>query len=189
MDSDGPSTIALTVATADWRTATQPLERRCAEVVQASLARATAELGLPGSLAAAEVSLLLTDDAAIQALNAAYRGQDRPTNVLSFPAWAPADLATPLPPGAPLLLGDIALAYQTCAREAAAEGKPLSDHLAHLLVHGCLHLLGLDHAAEAEAVAMEQLETRILAELGIPDPYATPAGQAERMPVSAGPGR
>jgi len=115
--------------------------------------------------AGASVSLLLSDDAAIQRLNASFRGKDTPTNVLSFPA--------PVMPGDPEpSLGDIALAYETCAREAEAEGKALADHLTHLVIHGTLHLLGHDHETDAEAEAMEALETRVLAGLGIADPYA-----------------
>jgi probable rRNA maturation factor len=88
--------------------------------------------------------------------------------VLAFPAWEP---GAEIPPGAPLLLGDVVLALETVAREAMEQGKPLADHLSHLIVHGVLHLLGYDHATEAEAVAMESLETSILASLGVPDPY------------------
>lgn len=113
----------------------------------------------------ASVSLMLGNDAAIRRLNASFRGKDKPTNVLSFPApRMPGDLAP--------MLGDIALAYETCAGEAEAEGKTLPDHLSHLIVHGILHLLGHDHETDAEAEAMEALEIRILAGLGIADPYA-----------------
>jgi probable rRNA maturation factor len=94
-------------------------------------------------------------------LNGRWRGRPEPTNVLSFPAT-----------GRTETLGDIAIAYQTTAREAEAEGKPFADHLAHLAVHGFLHLLGYDHQSDAEAAAMERLEAAILARLGIGDPYA-----------------
>ena len=104
---------------------------------------------------------------------------DAPTNVLSFPAAASA----PPAPGAPLLLGDVVLAFETVAAEAAAQGKPLADHLAHLVVHGVLHLLGFDHEADAEAERMEALETRLLAGLGIADPYRAAGG--ERMADAA----
>jgi probable rRNA maturation factor len=110
---------------------------------------------------AGDVTVLLADDAAVQELNRAHRGQDKPTNVLSFPAAASA---------APHL-GDVALAYETCAREAEEQGKPLADHLKHLVAHGVLHLLGWDHQTEAEALAMEARERDILAGLGTPDPY------------------
>jgi probable rRNA maturation factor len=110
-----------------------------------------------------ELAIVLTDDAAIRTLNRTWRGKDEPTNVLSFPA--------PSTPGAPRLLGDIVIAYETTAREALAEGKPFGDHLAHLAVHGYLHLAGHDHEADAEADAMETLEIAILARLKVPNPY------------------
>jgi probable rRNA maturation factor len=112
-----------------------------------------------------EVSLVLADDAAVQVLNRDWRGQDKPTNVLSFSA--------PEPPGGADLrhLGDIVLACETLVREAEAEGKSLRDHAAHLVVHGTLHLLGYDHEAEGQAEIMEALEVKALARLGIPDPY------------------
>ncbi len=110
------------------------------------------------------ITVLLTDDAAVQQLNADFRGKDASTNVLSFPA---AESARPH-------LGDIALAYGVCAREAEAQGKPLAHHLMHLTVHGVLHLLGYDHESDAEAEAMEGIERAILSELGVPDPYAHP---------------
>jgi len=114
--------------------------------------------------------LLACDDARIAALNAAHRGRAAPTNVLSWPAYAvlPPDAA----PGAvPRHLGDLALALETVAAEAGAASIPLKDHAMHLILHGCLHLLGHDHATEAEAAVMEGIETRVLAELGIGDPY------------------
>jgi len=115
---------------------------------------------------AAEVSVLLCDDAVIAALNARWRGRDEPTNVLSFPAPPAGD------PAAPAHLGDIAIACETVIREAQEQGQPVSRHLAHLAVHGFLHLLGYDHGTDDEAERMEQLERDILASLGIPDPYA-----------------
>lgn len=114
-----------------------------------------------------ELSILFTDDAAIRKLNAEWRGKDKPTNVLSFPAFPP-DKDGPPPP----MLGDIALAEETVRREALDEGKPFESHLSHLLVHGLLHLLGYDHETEAEAQEMEALERQILARLAISDPYA-----------------
>ena len=112
------------------------------------------------------VSLCLADDAALRALNARWRGIDKPTNVLSFPS-APSDRA-----GQASTLGDIALAYETLAREAEDLGVPLADHYRHLLAHGFLHLIGYDHETDVEAERMEALETRILARLGAADPYA-----------------
>jgi len=124
-----------------------------------------------GGKSTASISLLMGDDAAIRRLNASFRGKDKPTNVLSFPA--------PAMPGDPApSLGDIALAYETCAREAEAEGKTLTDHLTHLVIHGTLHLLGHDHETDAEAEDMEALEIRLLAGLGIADPYAERASDA-----------
>ena len=110
-------------------------------------------------------TILLTDDATVRDLNARFRGKDYATNVLSFPAAAQPGLAGPQP------LGDLALAYGICAAEAAAQGKTLADHLRHLVAHGVLHLLGHDHEDDAEAEAMEALERRILAGLGVADPY------------------
>src|ERR1700761_2417464 len=114
----------------------------------------------------AAVSLCLADDAALRELNLRWRGLDKPTNVLSFPSVAASrfgDAAT---------LGDIALAYETLAREAENLGVSLADHYRHLIAHGFLHLIGYDHETDAEAERMEALETRILAQLGVSDPYA-----------------
>lgn len=112
-----------------------------------------------------EASVMLTDDAQIRELNRTWRGKDKPTNVLSFPA--------PEQPGqdGPRHLGDIALAYETLVRESEEESKELAHHFAHLIVHGVLHLLGYDHEVEAEADIMEGLEVKALATLGIADPY------------------
>jgi probable rRNA maturation factor len=124
---------------------------------------------------AAELAVMLTDDAGIRTLNKNWRGIDKPTNVLSFPALQPT-----APPGdddPPRMLGDIAIAYETLRREADAEAKPFDHHLSHLVVHGFLHLIGYDHETDAEAEAMEVLERDVLAQLGIPDPY----GMRERI--------
>ena len=118
----------------------------------------------------AELAVMLTDDAGIRALNKSWRGQDKPTNVLSFPALQPT--GAPSPDDAPRMLGDIAIAYETMRREADDEQKPFDHHLSHLAVHGFLHLVGYDHGNDADAEAMENLERAILAQLGIPDPYA-----------------
>jgi probable rRNA maturation factor len=119
----------------------------------------------------AEVSIVLADDDFVRALNRDYRGRDESTNVLSFPASEPDDERAPPPPGAPRLLGDIVVAYQTTIGEAAGQGKTLGDHLCHLVVHGMLHLLGFDHQMPAPAEAMERLEIEILAGLDIANPY------------------
>ncbi|MCX8995787.1 rRNA maturation RNase YbeY [Rhizobiaceae bacterium BDR2-2] len=114
-----------------------------------------------------EVSLLFTGDEDIRTINAEWRQQDKPTNVLSFPAapLAPGDMPGPM-------LGDIVIARETVEREAEALEKTFDEHLAHLLVHGFLHLFGYDHMIAEEAEKMEGLETRILASLGLSDPYA-----------------
>jgi probable rRNA maturation factor len=117
----------------------------------------------------AEVSVLLTDDAGISALNARWRSQAKPTNVLSFPSAAPGRIADAL------LLGDIVIAFETMRREAEADGKSLADHYRHLVVHGFLHLIGFDHLDPDEADSMEGLERAILAGLSIDDPYALTA--------------
>ncbi|MCM5553573.1 rRNA maturation RNase YbeY [Pleomorphomonas sp. NRK KF1] len=123
----------------------------------------------------AELSLLLTDDAAIRVLNHDHRGMDKPTNVLSFPQDDPeADAYGPL-------LGDIVVAHETVAREAVEEGISFRDHFLHMIVHGFLHLVGYDHMNDDEAEEMEGLETAILARLGIANPYAdAPMGGAGR---------
>jgi probable rRNA maturation factor len=130
-------------------------------IVQRAIAAAALATQTGGGAA-----VLLTDDAAIRQMNAQWRGKDKPTNVLSFPADESA-----VAPGE-VHLGDIALAYETIAAESASENKAFADHLAHLAVHGYLHLIGFDHETDAEAAEMEKLETRILADLGISDPYA-----------------
>jgi probable rRNA maturation factor len=127
-----------------------------------ALAQAAAEAALSRFPGAGAVALLLTGDEAVRALNAQFRGKDRPTNVLSFPAGQN-------PHGH---LGDVALAFGVCATEAQAQSKPLAHHLQHLVAHGVLHLVGYDHEDEAGAEVMEGLEREVLAGLGVPDPYA-----------------
>lgn len=119
-----------------------------------------------------EISVKLSDDATVRALNAQFRHKDKPTNVLSFPA-VQKDLLTGLAntDDGEALLGDIVLAQETCAREAAEKGVALEAHATHLIVHGALHLVGYDHQGDAEAEEMEKLETEILGKLGIADPY------------------
>ena len=126
-----------------------------------ALARAAAEAALAHANNPSDLTLLLTDDGAVRELNARFRRQDKPTNVLSFPA----------PPNPEDHLGDVALAYGVCAREAAEQGKPIAHHLQHLVAHGVLHLLGYDHEDDAQAETMEGLERVVLAGLGVPDPY------------------
>lgn len=130
--------------------------------VEAMLRRAIAEAAADVSTSVAELAIVLTDDSRIRALNRVWRGIDKPTNVLSFPCAERGESA---------LLGDIVIAYETMAREAAAQGIPFLHHLAHLAVHGFLHLHGYDHEADDEAEKMERLERAILARLHIADPY------------------
>lgn len=138
---------------------------------------ALAGVGMP--VEGFQVSLLGCDDARIAVLNADFRGKPTPTNVLSWPSdERGAEFAGDVPerpspgaPGDPESLGDIAIAWETCAREAQEQGKTMADHVAHLLVHGVLHLLGYDHVDAEDAALMEALEVRILASLGVSDPY------------------
>jgi probable rRNA maturation factor len=154
--------IAISVEAGDWPP--RPvLTRRARRALRAAIA-ALAESGrFSCGSEASEISIVFTDDAKIRRLNAHYRGKDSPTNVLSFPQMQPESG----------LLGDVVLAAETVAREAALAGKPLEDHIAHLIIHGFLHVLGYDHEAEDEAEIMEQLERDALQRIGIPDPYAS----------------
>ena len=149
----GAPTIDIRIESPLWQA--QPLAEQTIRdaVVAAAAANAEGE---------GEVSILLADDAAIRALNRDWRGIDKPTNVLSFPAPSA---------GAGPLLGDIAIAYETLAHECAAEHRLFLHHLAHLAVHGFLHLIGYDHQTDAEADAMEGLESKIMTRLNLPDPY------------------
>lgn len=124
-----------------------------------------------------EICVMACDDTRIAALNTSFRDKPGPTNVLSWPAF---DLAPDAPGEDPYLppepldeetLGDIAIAYETCLREAQDAGKPVAEHVTHLILHGCLHLLGYDHIEDADAAVMESLEIEALAKLGIPNPY------------------
>lgn len=143
--------------------------------IEAVVERA-AKAALQGAVIApdATLSVLLADNATVQGLNAQFRGKDKPTNVLSFPA-------APMPGQDEQVLGDIALAFETCRAEAHDEGKRLADHVTHLVIHGVLHLLGYDHETDADAEAMESRETALLAGFGIDNPYG------ERPEPEAGP--
>jgi probable rRNA maturation factor len=163
--------IDILIDAADW-------DERALQLLAVAAAAATLdELGLEPQQFG--VSILACDDARIATLNSQFRAKPQPTNVLSWPsedraAAAPGEmphLPPPNPVGPPLELGDIALAHETCTREAAEAGKPFEDHIRHLIVHGLLHLLGFDHETDADAELMEGLETRVLARLGVPDPY------------------
>ena len=139
-----------------------------AERAAAALRQVAPELANPRLSA----SLLFSDDTEVHALNREWRGKDKPTNVLSFPMLERAELLALAPEGPPELLGDIALALETCTREAAEKGVPLEHHAVHLVVHGLLHLAGHDHVnSDEEAAAMEALEIKALALMGIADPY------------------
>ncbi|WP_407521105.1 rRNA maturation RNase YbeY [Methylobacterium oryzisoli] len=154
--------IDVVVEDERWEEAVADLGAAVRRAVEAALAQLP-----PGG--PVEVSVVLTDDGAVRELNHAWRGQDKPTNVLSFPASHPhgGDLRP---------LGDVVLAYDTMLRESAEQSKPLGHHLAHLVVHGTLHLLGQDHeTGDAEAEAMEALEVAALRRLGVPDPYGEAA--------------
>jgi probable rRNA maturation factor len=156
--------IDVLIEGGDWPPESEAIVLRAANAALAALGEA-----------GARVSVLLTDDASVQKLNAQFRAKDKPTNVLSFPS--------PEIPGDPApLLGDLALAGETCAREALEESKSLHDHLSHLVVHGVLHLCGYDHETSEEAEEMEALEREILATLTIADPYA----DTDPIPVFSG---
>ena len=157
MPATPPLDIAVIINDEAWP---ENLDARAEEAVLAALSLAKAKVK-----GAAELSIVLTNDAEQQELNRQWRGKDSSTNVLSFPQ---------IEPFGPVagLLGDITLAHETLVREAEEQGVSLADHFTHLVVHGFLHILGYDHLTDAEALQMESLETQILASLGIADPYA-----------------
>jgi probable rRNA maturation factor len=150
--------IDVLVQSPKWK-----VEPRAAGIVRKAIRSAAIAASTPR----AELAIVLTNDSAIHALNRDWRGQNKPTNVLSFPA-APSRGHKRAPAKS---LGDIVIAYETAAREAKSEHKSLKDHLAHLAVHGFLHLAGYDHETQRDAKRMELLEVEILASLGLPDPY------------------
>ena len=165
-------TVDVEIVCADWRRATPDPEKPCREAACAALAAA----GLGDWNLAIEIGVRLTDDAEQRALNGRHRGIDRPTNVLSFPATdcVAGELPEPVAHGAPVLLGDVVVAWETVRGEAAARGLGVCDHLRHLVVHGVLHLAGFDHEIQADAEAMEHLEASALAGLGVANPYTAP---------------
>ena len=159
--SNSPQTEILVTADC-WQSETD------AEAVIHRAIETAAEM-VDTDVADAELAIMLTDDEGIRVLNKNWRGIDKATNVLSFPALqstGPQD-----DDDAPRMLGDIAIAYETTRGEADAEHKPFENHLSHLAVHGFLHLLGYDHTTDDEAEIMEGLEREILAQIGVPDPY------------------
>ena len=157
------ATVEISIESGAWLAACPDVEALAETAVRAALRETEPPAG-----AAIVVGIVLTDDAEQRELNRTYRGKDAPTNVLSFPL---ADLSAPVPAGSPVLLGDVVLAFETISREAAEQRKAFADHLCHLVVHGALHLLGFDHASDAEAASMEAREIVILKGLGVPAPY------------------
>lgn len=160
--------LDITIAQGNWPSDCEDRIKAC---VKAALAHCQTDIGER----AFELSILLSDDEQVQELNRDYRGKDKPTNVLSFPALeceAPGHLL--LEPG-PLHLGDIVLAYGVVTREADAQGISFDDHLSHLIIHGVLHLIGFDHIENEEAEEMEALEIVLLKEFGIANPYDSEA--------------
>lgn len=160
---DETVSVEVSVDCAAWLSACPDAEALAAAAARTALTATWSEANAPALL-----SVILTDDAEQRRLNRIYRGTDAATNVLSF---AIDDPRPKTPAGVPVLLGDVVLALATVEREAREHHKPLSDHLAHLVVHGVLHLLGFDHLGDAEAAAMEAREIEILESLGVPDPY------------------
>jgi probable rRNA maturation factor len=162
----GLTTVDVLIESEAWR------ELPDAEVI-ARRAIASAAASIAGIRHGnAELSVLLCDDETIAALNGRWRGQEKPTNVLSFPTLPVSGAASREDAPEYVSLGDIAIAYGTLVREAAESGKTASAHLSHLVVHGFLHLMGYDHETDAEAEQMEHLERDILARIGVADPYA-----------------
>jgi probable rRNA maturation factor len=153
--------VSISLACRRWRAALPDAKARTEAAARAALARVYNRTPNGG----VELSLVLGDDRLVRGLNRRWRGKDRPTNVLSFATGESARA------GAPLLLGDVVLSLETIQREAAEQGKPFADHVTHLVTHGVLHLAGFDHERAPDARRMEALERRILAELGVPDPY------------------
>jgi probable rRNA maturation factor len=175
-------TIDLAQPCRAWAAALPRAASRCRRAAEAALAVAGPDVG-DADRAGAELSIVLGDDALLRRLNRAWRGKDAATNVLSFPAqrFAAGALqpAAASAAGAPLLLGDVVLGFETVRREADEQGKAIGDHLAHLVVHGVLHLLGFDHEAAPDAERMEEMERRALSGLGVADPYAMSDAMAE----------
>lgn len=159
-----PVRLQIAIAAKGW-----PKRAELARLAKAAIAAAGAEAGF-SPLAPPELSLAFSEDAAVRELNARWRGKDKATNVLSFPATAWKGRGTPPP-----MLGDVILARETVLREAEEQEKPFDHHLSHLIVHGFLHLLGHDHENDSEAETMEAIERRALARLAIADPYALSA--------------
>lgn len=157
IDSVEINGLALEISIAP---AAAALDAKLSSVIASAIAAANQTVGPAPGVA----TVIVDDDECLRRLNRRWRGLDQPTNVLSFPA-------PDAPPGPESQIGDIAISFETAAREAADEGKSLADHIAHLSVHGFLHLLGYDHESDDDAEEMEGLERVILAHIGISDPY------------------
>ena len=157
--------LTVSVSCRDWINALPTARSICRRAARAAVRADAAQTR------GTEASLVLADDVLVRSLNREYRGEDRPTNVLSFANPDGDDMAVP---GQPVMLGDIVVAFETAAAEAARQGKSLGDHLSHLVVHGMLHLLGYGHERDADAERMERLEIRVLSGIGVASPYAGP---------------
>jgi probable rRNA maturation factor len=169
--SGRPIRIALEIEDQRWTETLPDVGRLIETAVSAALAE------VDSGERTIEVGVRLVDDGTIRGLNRDWRGKDKPTNVLSFPLGDPAPVADA---DFPWLIGDIVMSYDTMNAEAERDGKAMAHHVAHLAVHAALHLIGHDHENEAEAEAMETMEVALLADLGIPDPYAAPAASEDR---------
>lgn len=195
--AEGPSRarlrIAVSVPCRAWLRRVPDARSRCRRLARAALAAGGFELARAVGNRTAELSLVLGDDALLRRLNRDFRGKDKPTNVLSFPALDPAQhgerahgavrkSTREAPPVA--AVGDVAIAYETTAYEAREQGKTLAAHLSHLVVHGVLHLLGYDHLSKDQAKEMETLETAVLAQFGMSDPYRAVTPRSRRRAAS-----
>ena len=171
--------LAIDVAVPDqrWYHVVEEPDAALDAVVRATIGEAGANAGVE-IRTAAEISIVLGNDALVQDLNREFRDQDRPTNVLSFPFADGEAAASAAGSGRPMMLGDVVLAFDTVSREAGEQAKSPRNHTLHLVVHGVLHLMGYDHGTEAEARVMERMEQQVLANLGIADPYL------ERSPLA-----
>lgn len=156
--------IAVRILDPAWRKTWPAAAHRARSAARRALETAADPTLDPG----AELTIVLADDGTVRRLNRQYRGIDKPTNVLSFGGT---DGGSRLPKGSPAILGDVVLARETVATEAAVQGKTIADHAVHLVVHGVLHLLGHDHQAAREADLMEAIESEVLSRLGVANPY------------------
>ena len=177
LSKTGALGVDIDIAAAGWLDAVPEAETECRAAVAAAWNAADTALARALRARPTEVSVRLTDDQEVAALNGDYRAKPQPTNVLSFPAVS-LDMLDDWPAEEPVMLGDVVMALGVMAREAEDQGAPLADHFRHLAVHGMLHLLGYDHLDDDEAAVMEGLETAVLAGLGVPDPYAGPKAGA-----------